>query len=493
MAISLYEKLNNTPYDNEIALSEGDKTLTFSELKERVRTFANNLRSLGVKSGDVVTVCLPNVIEAVIAFYGTNASGCIANMVHPSLPSLMLKEIQESTHSSLLIGLYQHKSINKKITCRSKVAVKNSWDNFISLSSPTIEYKKKSSTAVFIHSGGTTDKPKTIVLSDDNFNALSDGLFDMFQENEARGYRALTTLPMFHGFGLGAGVHAMLNLGVELVLVPKFDKSTTPDLVLDKKINMILGVPLIFSAILNSPKIQQTKDLSFVKNCYVGGDNIPHELTLRFNELLKSKKSSALLCEGYGLTECVSVCAVNRNDHYKAGSIGLPLKGVELAILSENGDFSSDECIGEICVSGDIVMQRYLSRQNKCFMEKEGKRWLKTGDFGYRDADGFYYFVERKKRIVKISGVTVFPSEVEMILHTHHGVRDVFVKPTSKENQKLKAFVVKNTGTKVNEAELLDYCRAHLMKWAVPESIVFLSSLPLTPIGKIDKKSEIFN
>lgn len=493
MSQSIYAKLNNTPFSSEIALSEGEITISYLELKEEIRKVARNLRALGIKEGDVVTVSLPNIVEAVISFYAINAVGAIANMIHPSLPSLLMREIQEDTHSALLIGLTSHKSVNRKITCRSKTLIKNSWENFIQKDCPEISYNEKDSTAVYLHSGGTTDKPKTIVLSSTNFNALSIGLEKLFHTNEARGYKALTTLPLFHGFGLGAGVHAMLNLGVELVLVPKFDKNTTPDIVVDQKINMILGVPLIFQSILNCKKVQNAKDLSHIKNCFIGGDNIPHELTVEFNKMLKSKKSSALLCEGYGLTECVSVCAVNRNDSYKAGSIGKPLDNVSMEILSEDGSFSKDECIGEICVSGDIVMQRYLSHMNKCFMEKNGKTWLKTGDYGYRDGDGFYYFIERKKRVVKISGVTVFPSEVEMILRTHHTVREVFVRPTSNDNQKLKAFIVKKAGQKVTEEDIKEYCRAHLMKWAVPETVVFLPSLPLTPIGKIDKKSDIFN
>lgn len=493
MKESLFAKLNNLPYTDEIALTEGDISLSFSVLKEKVKKCANNLRFIGVNAGDVVTISLPNTIEAIIAFYAINAVGGIANIVHPSLPSHNLLEIQEETHSVLLFGLPTHKSPTKKITCCGSKKTNNSWEKFINLDSPDIEYNLLDSACVYLHSGGTTDKPKTIVLSSDNFNALSLGLSTLFKPNETKGYKSLTTLPLFHAFGLGAGVHAMLNLGIELVLIPKFNKDTTPDILVDKKINMILGVPLIFQAILSSEKVRATSDLSFIKNCFVGGDRTPIELINNFNDFLKAKKSTALLCEGYGLTESVSVCAVNRNDSYKSGSIGLPLDNLTLAILSDDGNFLESESIGEICLSGDTVMQRYLSDTTNCFMEKDGKRWLKTGDYGYRDEDGYYYFVERKKRIVKISGVTVFPSEVELILRTHHAVCDAFVKPSSNTNQKLKAFVSLCPNCAVTENELKEYCKAHLMKWAVPEKIVFLDSLPLTPIGKIDKKHEIFN
>lgn len=493
MAESIFSMILNTPYREEIALSEGDKRVTFDEFKSLIKKTARNLRSLGINKGDVVTVALPNIMESVIAFYGVNAVGGIANMVHPSLPQSVLTSIQEDTHSILLIGMKNHKSINKKITCRTQLDSEFSWEKFISLDAPEILYNEMDSVSVYLHSGGTTDNPKTIVLSSENFNSLAKGLGSMFKKDEARGYRSLTTLPLFHGFGLGAGVHAMLNLGVELVMIPKFDKFKTPDIVVDKKINMILGVPLIFQAILASGKVRSEKDLSYIKNCFIGGDSAPVELTANFNNLLRAKNSPALLCEGYGLTECVSVCTVNRNDNYKEGSIGLPLDNVEVAIMDDNDKILSDESIGEICVSGGIVMQRYLSGQNNCFTEKNGKKYLKTGDYGYRDVDGYYYFVERKKRIVKISGVTVFPSEVENVLRTHFAVSNAFVKPASQENSKLKAFVVLKKDRFITEDQLKEYCRNHLMKWAVPEEFVFLNELPLTPIGKIDKKNPVFN
>ncbi len=493
MKVSLFEKLNILPYHKEIAVTDGDTSLTYDELRAHVKKTANALRYLGIKKGDVVTLCLPNTKESVISFYAINAVGAIANIIHPTLPKIKLLQIQEETPSKLLIALPSHKSNAKKITCKGNPDSPSSWESLKQIDAPNIEYNTRDSVAVYLHSGGTTDKPKTIVLSSHNLNSIADGLSELFTPGETVGYRSLTILPTFHAFGLGAGIHNMLNLGMELVLVPKFDKNKTPELIVDKKINMILGVPIVFQAILASNKVRKADDLSHVKNCFVGGDRTPIELITAFNKLLKEKNSTALLCEGYGLTECSSVCSVNRNNAYKAGSIGLPLFNTELAIIDDHGKFLESESIGEICVSGDTVMQRYLSNMNSCIVTKSGKRWLKTGDYGYRDGNGFYYFVERKKRIVKISGVTVFPSEVEMILRTHHAVSDAFVKPSGGENSKLKAFVTLKKGQTATADDLKVYCSSRLMKWAVPESIVFLDTLPLTPIGKIDKKHEIFN
>lgn len=492
--LSIFGYLLNSNVDKDlIALKQGNNTLTHGEFISVIKKIADRLYLLGVRKGDVVTISLPNIMEGLIAFYAVNAVGAIANMVHPSLPNFKLLEIQESTHSKLLIGLNSQKAIGAKIVCDKK-DVDNSWTNLLKKEATPINYNMENTISVYLHSGGTTDNPKTIVLSSKQFNGVAIGLKYLFKDGETKGFKALTVLPMFHGFGLGAGMHATLCLGMELVLVPKFDRANTPSLLLSEQINMLLGVPIIYEAILAHPSIQNTSDLSHLKYCFVGGDKTPMDLLSRFNAMLTKKNSQAKLCEGYGLTECVSVCAVNRNEKYRIGSIGLPLENVTLGILGQENTFLESESIGEICISGDTVMDRYLSYDiSDCFMEKDGKVWLKTGDYGYRDSEGYYYFVERKKRIVKISGVTVFPSEVELILRTNFNVSNVFVKPISKTNPRLKAFVVLKKDAYVSAEELIEYCSAHLMKWAVPEQIIFLDALPMTPVGKVDKKNKIFN
>lgn len=492
--LSLFGYLTNSKIsDNLIALKQGNFTMTYGEFKDTIRRAADRLFKLGIRKGDVVTISLPNIIEGLVSFYAVNAVGAIANMIHPSLPNIKLLEVQESTHSKLLIGLHSQKAIGLKIECDKKDS-SCSWTSFMAQDADTIEYNMEDSISVYLHSGGTTDNPKTIVLGSKQFNSVAEGLEGLFKKGETEGFKALTVLPMFHGFGLGAGMHATLCLGMQLVLIPKFDRTTTPSILISENINMILGVPIIFEAILAHPMIQNANDLSSLKYCFVGGDKTPMDLLTRFNTMLQKKNSSAKLCEGYGLTECVSVCAVNRNDKYRSGSIGLPLNNITLGILDSKGIFLESESIGEICISGDTVMERYLSLdKTDCFMKKDGKLWLRTGDYGYRDSEGFYYFVERKKRIVKISGVTVFPSEVELILRANYNVSNVFVKPISKTNPRLKAFVVLKKDAYISAEELIDYCAAHLMKWAVPEQIIFLDSLPMTPVGKVDKKNKIFD
>lgn len=486
---SVWKALYDTPYTTQTALSLGEKRLTYTELKDNAMLFGDKLRAIGIKKGDVITVALPNIIETVIAFYGINACGAIANMLHPSLPNNALRTIQENTHSKLLIGLSEHTSINLKITCLCSKTEVTGWDNFMKTPSVTSPYNEKDGVCAYLHSGGTTDKPKTIVLSSKNMNALAFDLAKIFHEGECVGYKSLTTLPTFHAFGLGAGVHALLMLGVELVLVPKFDRRLTPRLIVEEKINMMLGVPLIYQSVLQNEYVNSSTDLSHLKYCFVGGDNASDELINSINELFSTRHSNCKLCVGYGLTECVSVVTVNTPKNYRLGSIGKPLSSLDVAVLGRDG-FLPHGKVGEICVSGDTVMMRYLNGSNKSIFEYNEKRWLKTGDYGCFDEDGYFFFADRKKRIVKINGVTVFPSEVECLLSNYHGIESIFVKQG--KNKKLVAYVVKSTNSDVSEYDIIDYCKAHLMKWAIPEKVVFIPSMPLTPIGKIDANSKIF-
>lgn len=487
---SIWKALYDTPYTDEIALTLGDKTVSYSQLKSQIMLFSDKLSAVGIKKGDVVTISLPNVIESIIAFYGVNARGGIANMVHPSLPNFTLRSIQENTHSKLLIGLPSHQSIGLKITCITDKTEVTGWDNFMKTPSVSTTYEESNGICAYLHSGGTTDKPKTIVLSSKNLNALARDLEKIFKKDECIGYKCLTTLPLFHAFGLGAGIHALLLLGANLVLVPKFDRSVTPNLIVDENINIILGVPLIYQSILNNQRVNKAHDLSHIKYCFVGGDFVTDELVNSINKLFLDRLSTCRLCVGYGLTECVSVVTVNTPTHYKLGSIGKPLYSIEVGIFKDNAFISSNE-IGEICVSGDTVMIRYLTGRNRCFFEHGGKRWLRTGDYGYIDQDGYYYFADRKKRIAKINGVTVFPSEVENLLSSYHGILSSYVKLG--KNRKLVAYVVKAPNIQIDEGDIKNYLKSHIMKWAIPEKVIFIDSMPLTPIGKIDINSEIFN
>ena len=488
MIKSVWRALNDTPYTNEIALSVGSYSITYSKLKESVKLFCDKLNAIGIRKGDVVTIALPNLIETVIAFYGVNANGCIANMVHPSLPNSALRSIQENTHSKLLVGLKTHKSINYKITCLVDPSEVTSWENFMLTPSTTALYNESDGVCAYLHSGGTTDKPKTIILSNKNLNGLANSLSKIFTKDECIGYKALTALPTFHAFGLGAGIHSLLLLGAHLVLVPKFDKIETPKLFVSEKINIMLGVPFMFRALVNSKTVLEQKNLSHVKYCFAGGDYVSEELLTTVNDIFASKNSTSKLLVGYGLTECVSVVSVNTHDNYKIGTVGKPLDKINISIL-DRGKFVAKNHVGEICVSSDTVMMRYLNGHSRSFIEKGGLTWLKTGDYGYIDDDGYLYFVDRKKRIIKINGVTVFPSEIELAVSNRY---DTLCFAKLNKDKKLVLYVDKKNNISVTEQEIIDYCKLHLMKWAVPSRVVFIDNIPLTPLGKIDISNKIF-
>ncbi|HTX74269.1 MAG TPA: AMP-binding protein [Rectinemataceae bacterium] len=346
--------------------------------------------------------------------------------------------------------------------------------------------------AVILYSGGTTGSPKGIVLSSRNFNAL--GLQVGTQGPVLPGDTILSILPVFHGFGLGVCVHTFLIAGGTCVLVPRFTSASVAALIRAKRPQYMAGVPTLYESLAADPTMART-DLSCLKMIYAGGDKLPEPVKNRFDEFLRSRNGRTELFEGYGLTESVTACIVTPRGHYRPGSIGIPLPDMLAKIVAPGTtDELPPDSDGELCVAGPTLMLGYLNSPEESAhalrVHPDGRTWLHTGDLCSMDADGFVYFRLRIKRIIKVSGVSVSPVLVEETLDRHPDVAlsCVVGVPDNRKLQAIKAFVVLKNPSAASEekaAELIEYCRKHLIKWSVPESIEFRPSLPLTRVGKV--------
>jgi long-chain acyl-CoA synthetase len=352
--------------------------------------------------------------------------------------------------------------------------------------------------SVYLHSGGTTGAPKTVMLSDFNFNRLAGRAFEMLSVDgaEATGDKIMfSALPMFHGFGLGVCVHVILSCGAASLLVPKFAPKVAAKAIKKYNANIFAGVPTMFAAILNYKKFD-AKHLKKVTHIFCGADALPQSLKQNFDKILAKNKSRAQLLEGYGLTETVTVCAVNTNESFRAGSVGRALKGIEIrAFDTETGNICRPGAFGELCVRGDTVMTGYYGDKTAtvCALKKhdDGDPFVHTGDYGFVDADGFVYFKQRLKRIVKISGVAVFPSEIEEAVLSLSKLRLACAVGIGNEKSgaMIRLYVVLKDGVPADaetKNEIIEACKKRLIKWAVPTEIVFEKSLPQTMMGKVD-------
>ncbi len=528
---SLYQVIKDTKenHPNNTALQFMGKRITYHELLQKVDATASGFHKLGINNGDVVTLCMPNVFEVIYAFYALNKLGVICHMVHPLTPVNQLRNQMIATSSKALVivdtfydtyhtmtlelsvplilvtpvasfGLIKkigYRVINRTRLANLRIAEKviRFSDLYLNEEPLTLVDIDPKSTAVYLHSGGTSGTPKTIELSHFAINSLAFHTDYILDEHDFGNRHMLAVLPMFHGFGLCMGVHAMLAFGGCDTLMPKFNADVAINLIKKNQINYVIGVPTLFEALLNNPKFAG-EHLINLKQAFVGGDYVSPSLKIRFNEVMSTHGSHARLLEGYGLTEVVTVCSVNTLFEQKEGTVGKPLPTLTIKIV----DLVTREVLpngkpGEIAVSGDTRMNGYLhdvDATQKTFFDIDGQTYVLTGDYGLIDAEGYLCFKQRLKRIVKVLGMPVLPSEIETLVSAFSEVNEVVavgIKDQEKGNM-IRLFMTLKTEVdkKSFEEAIKQKIKSELSIYAVPKDIHYLDKMPRTIIGKIDTK-----
>ncbi|HZK41654.1 MAG TPA: AMP-binding protein, partial [Clostridia bacterium] len=303
-------------------------------------------------------------------------------------------------------------------------------------------------------------------------------------------------LPLFHGFGLCIGMHAMLVNAASCILVPQFSTKNLAKIIRQQKPSLMAGVPTLFEAVLNDPVMKKV-DFSCFRALFCGGDSLTPELKGRFDAFLAQHGSDCRLREGYGLTETVTVCSLTHDVSSDRSGIGLPLSNMEMKIIDpETKAPMPDGEIGEICVTGPMVMKGYLHEPDltaqALVLHEDGKVWVETGDLGYREADGFYHFTSRIKRMIKVSGIPVYPMQVESIIAELPQVLQVAAigVPHPYQMNVIKVFLKVKEGTdkEALEEEIIRITKNRLLRYAVPKEFEYLEEFPLTLIGKVDLK-----
>ena len=531
---SMYDKVASISenYPDYIAYDFMGSKTRYKDFIRKVDECARALAAIGVKEGESVTICMPNAPQAVIMFYAVNKIGAIANMVHPlsgekeiefclkesasvvcltldqfygkfenirnnnPLRSLILTSIKDALSPIKKKGYYLAEGRKiKKVPANAEIVW---WEKFLRdgarYHGPFHAVRKSEDPAVILYSGGTTGTMKGILLSNMNFNALSQQIIannPMFNPGD----KMLALMPIFHGFGLGVCIHSMLASGGRCLLIPRFNPESYAKLLKKHKPNFIAGVPTLYEALLRIKSLDRV-DLSCLKGVFSGGDSLSIELKKRFDAFLANHNASIPVREGYGTTECVTASCLTPSHMAKEGSIGLPFPDTFYKIVKpgteEEVPYGEE---GEICLAGPTVMMEYINNPeetaNTLRRHKDGLTWVHTGDLGMMDDEGFIYFRQRIKRMIVTSGYNVYPSRIENILDAHELVHMscVIGVPDPYKIQKVAAFVVLKPDVKVSEDEarkiLLEYCSKHVAKYAMPAYIEFRDMLPKTLVGKV--------
>lgn len=529
--LSIYAMLKN---DCELN-PESDALIFFGRKKKRKdllvkvdhmsRAFARN----GIRKGEIVIICLPNIPQAVITFYALNRLGAIPAPIHPLSVAAEIEAYAREVSAKTAITLdgffprfsraAEGAGLEKIIVC----SLKTEMDSLtkigfilgpgrkikkIPYSEKTLDWVKlekeeameldkpdpikADELALILFSGGTTSTPKAVMLSNRNCNALAAQMGAV--GNLRLGDKMLSILPVFHGFGLAVGIHSFLIHSAACVLVPKFKANTIAGLVKKHKPSFMAGVPTLFDALASDRNFTKISLASF-KGLYCGGDALSPEIKRRFEAVLRKNGSNIPLREGYGLTESVTACCITPRDEYREKTMGVPCPDVWMKVVRPGG---TEELApmeeGEICVSGPTVMLGYYN--DKAATEEtlkkhdDGRLWLHTGDIGCVDKDGFFYFKQRAKRIIKTSGIAVYPSQIEDALNKHPAVRlsCVIGVPRESQGEVPKAFIVLKDKYSANDEiklEIMESCKKQLISYSCPRSIEFIDKMPMTRVGKV--------
>ena len=507
----------------------GKKT-DFVSFLRRIDAAAKGLYKLGIRRGDKVTICMANTPQAVDCFYALNRIGAIPNMIHPLSAAKEIAYYLNFSKSKAILTLDQFYNKVAEILpelenpCEiliAKVADElpfplnlaypltkggkhplpktgyRLWYDMVAAGKDTVlppDEGKWNDCGAILYSGGTTGTTKGIMLSNMNFNALGLQTIAASGFGSVAGMKMLSIMPVFHGFGLGIGIHTALIGGATCILVPQFSVKVYSDTLLKHKPELIPGVPTLFEALLRAESLEKA-DLSFLKGIFSGGDSLSPELKKKVDTFLKSHNCTEQIREGYGTTECVTASCLTPKDYARSGSIGVPFPDTYYKIVKPGTvEEVPANTEGEICISGPTVMLGYMDNPEETAQtlrhHGDGRVWLHTGDLGHMDQDGFVYFRQRMKRMIITSGYNVYPSQLENIIDGHEkvllscviGVKDPY------RVQRVKAYVVPMPGIEPSEElkqELLAYCQERIAKYALPREIEFRTELPKTLVGKV--------
>jgi long-chain acyl-CoA synthetase len=535
---TIYEYLveNNRAYPKDIAIHYLGRRITYGELFKRIDETAAAFAALGVAPGEIVTVALPSIPEALYCVYALNKIGAVANMIHPLAGTdelihylnevesriailfdgtykLIEKRIGEtklkhaivvSAGESLLFGLKQFYYANNPKVWLPQDSVFRSWAWFQKGGKGTTvpAYAKNPDTLALIsHTGGTTGEPKGVMCSDHNVNALICQIVCNFEHK--RQSTCLASLPPFINYSLIESMLAMLAIGFKVVLIPKYESEKLGVYIKRYKPYVNISIPAYWEALLKTENIRSV-DMSCLRYAIYGGEAMSVENERAVNELLQSCHARGQLCKGLGSTEMMAAATSTYEGCNTEGCAGVPLVHTNCMLVDPDTltELSYGQT-GEICFSGPTLMMGYYHNPEATDaivkLHKDGCRWLHTGDLGYMDENGVLFVTGRIKRILMTKGrdgnmTKLFPDRIEKVIGQHPAVavNCAIGVPDPERVHIPVAYIVPNedrADCERIEKELRELCKTQLPEYMWPDRFVFVDELPRTSRGKIDYRA----
>lgn len=480
-------------YPHKTAIVYENRAYTYKQLDRLVNCTANALRGLGIEKGDRVALFLPNIPEFAIAYLGVLKIGAIAVSLNVMLKSAEVSYILNDCTAKAIVTteLGRSQVVEADLPHLKHILIAEGvvnqrqdidFNTLIANASPLARAVEMgwNSPASIVYTSGTTGFPKGATLSHGNIisNISAHNRCCRMNQND----RLLLYVPLFHCFGQNAIFNAGLNVCATIILHRRFDLEQVLESIGKHQATMFFGVPTVFIRLLNQDISQY--NFSSLRYYFSAAAPMPVEIAQMWQDRYKK-----VIHEGYGLTEASPCASYNHNYKYKFGSIGVPIKNVQMQIVDANGYQVSPGELGEIVIKGSNVMLGYWNRpQETQAVIKNG--WLHSGDIGRMDEEGFFYIADRLKDMINVSGFKVYPTEVENVIYQHRAVAEVAIYgvPDSIKGEIVKANIVLRNGHTITEQEITDFCSQRIANYKVPQAINFVDHLPKNPTGKVMKR-----
>jgi long-chain acyl-CoA synthetase len=473
---------------DHVALKLDDMEVSYGQLDEGSARLAAFLADHGVGPGDRVGIMLPNVPYFGVCYYGVLRAGGVVVPMNVLLKRREVAFYLSDSGAKLLFaweGFADDAKAGADEAGAECVVVKpGEFEELLASVEPRREVvdRDPDDTAVILYTSGTTGTPKGAELTHQNLTRNCEITRDMFGIGDE--VVTLGALPLFHSFGQTCAMNATLAAGGTLTLIPRFDPGKALEIIQRDKVNLFQGVPTMYSAILHHEG-HDGFDTSTLELCVSGGSAMPVELMRGFEEAFGCK-----ILEGYGLSESSPVASFNQPDRErKPGSIGIPIEGVEMKVVDDDGKEVPQGEVGEILIRGHNVMKGYWNKPDETGDTlRDG--WLHTGDIAKVDEDGYFFIVDRKKELIIRGGYNVYPREIEEVLYEHPAVREAAVIGVKDDNlgEEVGAAVALKDGEDASAQELRDFVKEQVAAYKYPRRVWFVDELPKGPTGKILKR-----
>jgi long-chain acyl-CoA synthetase len=474
---------------DHVAIKVDESELSYAELDRAAALVAGLLRAKGVGPEDRVGIMLPNVAHFALCYYGALRLGAAVVPMNPLLKQREVAFYLGDSDARVILAWHQFADAAhagaEQAAVECVLVEPGEFEALLDRCQPADEVldRQPDDTAVILYTSGTTGKPKGAELTHQNILRNVEVTVDLFGLDE----RAITlgALPFFHAFGQTCALNATISVGGTLTLIPRFDAGKALDILERDAVTVFEGVPTMYAAMLHHDDAGAA-DTSALEVCVSGGAAMPVEIMRAFEA-----KFGGEILEGYGLSETSPIASFNRRgNERKPGSIGLPVDGVEMRLIDDDGNAVAQDDVGEIQIRGHNVMKGYWRRPEATTEAIDPEGWFSTGDIARIDADGYFFIVDRKKELVIRGGFNIYPREIEEVLYEHPDVREAAVIgiPHPELGEEVAAAVALKSGAQATPVQLRDFVKQRVAAYKYPRRVWLVDELPKGPTGKIVKR-----